>query len=45
MVLVGQANENVEGVHKETIGFSPVLLTNGCDDAPCGFMIGSGGTS
>ena len=28
VVLVGEADEDVKGVHKEAIGFVPILLTN-----------------
>ena len=45
IVLVGQANENVEGAHKKAIGVAPILLPNGCDDVPWEFTIGSGGAS
>ena len=43
VVLVGEADEYTEGVHEETIGLAPVLLTNRCDDVPWEFTIGSGG--
>ena len=45
IVLVGKTDEDVKGVHKKAIGFAPILLTNGCDDVPWEFTIGSGGSS
>ena len=41
VVLIGQVDEDVEGVHKEAVCFAPVLLEDGCDDVPREFTIGS----
>ena len=32
VVLVGQVDEDLEGVHKKAVCFAPVLLADGCDD-------------
>ena len=42
VVLVDQANEDVNGINKEVIGFAPVLMADGRDDVTREFTVGSG---
>ena len=39
--LVGQADEDIKGVHEKAVCFAPGLLADGCDDVHREFMIRS----